>query len=131
MELQRLADRAGAWFPDEEVGQGHVILDVLSESNHGDRLPGRQVLQLSSELLVVAANQDQLNAAVRFVESPGDVDHHLRAMASEKNNSRRAIGFEPELLSFGDAIYGNLLVELWLQDHSRCQEDMIGGMAHG
>ena len=41
------------------------------------------------------------------------------------------IGFEAEALPFGDAVDGGLFVKLWLQDHSRCLEDMVGGMADG
>ncbi len=58
VELQRLADRARAWFPNEEVGQGHVVLDILSKSDDGDGLAGRQLPELSGELLVVSAHQD-------------------------------------------------------------------------
>ena len=66
-----------------------------------------------------------------FVEFPGDVDHHLGAVASEEDDAGRAIGFQAELLSFRDAIDRRLFVELWFQDHSRCLEDMVGGVADG
>jgi len=58
MELQRLADRAGAWFPDKEIGQGHVVFDVLCESDHGDWLLGGQILESRGELPVVPAYQN-------------------------------------------------------------------------
>jgi len=83
MELQRLADRAGARFPDKEIGQGHVVFDVLCESDHGDWLLGGQILESRGELPVVPAYQNQLHAAAGFVEFSRDVDHHLRPMPSE------------------------------------------------
>src|SRR5271169_4914616 len=58
VELQRLADRARTWFPNKEVGHGDVVFDILSESNDEDWLSGLELLELSGELLVVAANQD-------------------------------------------------------------------------
>jgi hypothetical protein len=58
VELKCLADRARAWFPNKEIGQGHVVLNVLNKSDDGDWLSGLQVLEFSGELLVVPANQD-------------------------------------------------------------------------
>jgi hypothetical protein len=74
----------GPRFANKEVGQGHVVFDILSKSNDRDWLAGLQLLELGGELLVVPANQDQLHAAARLVELSGDVEHHLRPMPSEQ-----------------------------------------------
>ena len=104
------------------------MLDILSESDNNGWFSRLQFLKFGGELLVVAANQNQLDT--RVVEFFGDVDHYLRSMASEQNNACRTIGFQSESFPFFSAIDTRLYVELWLQDHSGCLEDMAVGVAH-
>ena len=63
MELQGFADGAGAGFTDEEIGKGHVVFDVLGEAYDGDGLAGRELLKFGGQLLVVAADEDELDSA--------------------------------------------------------------------
>jgi len=84
----------------------------------------------------VAADKDELDSARRLVEFFGDVDHHLRAVASEENDGGGAVGLEAEARSFGYAIDGSfsvgpVFVKPGLEDHSRGLEDVVVGDADG
>ena len=47
------------------------------------------------------ANQDQLNVRATLINPPDNVDHNVRSVSSEQDNSSSAVAFQPQSLTFG------------------------------
>src|SRR5271170_7008512 len=50
-------------------------------------------------------------------------------MTSEQHNARGTVGRQTKALPFSRAVDSHPFVEPWLQNHSRCLEDLVRGMA--
>ncbi len=96
----------------------------MRETLYKARYCGRQSLQPLSELCVLAANEDQL----RIGEAAGDLQHRLRALSAEQDQTRRASRVETESRAFGGAVDVHGFIEARPQDHARCRVDALVGM---
>src|ERR1700729_1035343 len=131
MELQGLADRAGTRFPNEEIRQGHEILDVRSKSLDEHGLFGPQLLELPGGRLGLSPEQNQLPPGRVFIEAAGDIQHDARAVAAEQNDPRWTIGIESVPLPFASPVYRVRLVKVGLEHHPRGAKDALARMTHG
>jgi len=130
MELKRFADGSGAGLADEKVRERHVVLHVGSESLD-QHWPSRlQGLERRGEFLVVSADHDQLDVGSAPVQVLGDVNHHSRPVAAEKDDAGWTIGIETVTFPLRSAIDYGFFVKARLQYHARSLEDSVIGVSH-
>src|SRR2546430_988351 len=96
MKLQSFADAAWPRFADEEIRNSHVIVDLLSEAFGKDREAsfGFQTSEFCQQLLVLSADQNQLQIAFAAIQAFNNVDHGARSMSAKKHDSGRKVGIE-------------------------------------
>jgi hypothetical protein len=87
------ADAPRARFADEVIGQLHVARNLFGEAfdEDGGAVRLRHLLQPRAQLLIVAADQDELPV----VQAARDIEHHRRALAAEQHQADGRSGSKP------------------------------------
>jgi len=83
----------GAGFADEVIGELHVARDLGRETLDEDGGAARQPLEARTQLLVVAANEDELPVG----QAAGDIEHRRRALAAEQHRPTGNAGSKPSV----------------------------------
>src|SRR5579883_1816835 len=82
----RFGDAAGSRLADKKVSRAHELMHLLREADNADWEVPSAGTQFRGQLLIPAANKNQLKRQARFVNFFGDAINHAGAMPAEQHH---------------------------------------------